>query len=146
METKAFIAKFMDELSNEGLIHGTPAQYRRAYPGPEAALMFAAGKKSGVVPHNLEHAKLILADNVFVLPDKHHPGAKAFDAFTRWPVPNKNLYPVVGVLVMARTMVQFATERPDAPPELMTDATALEKRALDAIAAGVSEIQLATAA
>jgi hypothetical protein len=141
--TTEFIAKFMGELSAEGLIHGSPAQYRRGYPNAsddEVQMLFDAGKKAGAVPHNLEHARLILSDNVFALP----AGAKRFDAFHHWPAPNKNAYPAVAVLVMARTMVQFAAERPDGPPELMADALALEKRALDAIKAGVSEITLPT--
>ena len=51
---------------------------------------------------------------------------------------------MVGALIMARTMQQFAAEHPDPDPEMMTGAITLEKRALDAIAAGVSEILLAT--
>jgi predicted NAD/FAD-binding protein len=43
---------------------------------------------------------------------------------------------------MARTMQGFAAEHPDLAPALMADAIALEKRALNAIAAGVSELLL----
>jgi hypothetical protein len=138
--TTEFIAKFMDDLSKEGLIHGSPAQYRRGYPNAsddEIQVLFDAGKKAGAVPHNLEHARLILSDNVYVFPAQ---AAKRFDAFHHWPVPDWRSYPSVAVLVMARTMVQFAAERPDHPPELMADALALEQRALDAIKAGVSEM------
>jgi hypothetical protein len=56
-------------------------------------------------------------------------------------VPDKRSYSAVGALVMARTMVQFATEHPD--HALMADAIASEKRALDAIKIGVSEIRWA---
>jgi hypothetical protein len=59
-------------------------------------------------------------------------------------VPEKRFYSLVGALIMARTMQQFAAEHPDPDPEMMTGAITLEKRALDAIAAGVSEILLAT--
>ena len=137
-----FIAAFLDDLSKEGLIHGSPAQYRRGYPkasDDEVQMLFDAGKKAGAVPHNLEHAKLIMSDNVFAFTGQ---GTKRFDAFHHWSVPDGRSYPSVAVLVMARTMVQFAAERPDHPPELMADALALEQRALDAIKAGVSELTL----
>jgi hypothetical protein len=49
-------------------------------------------------------------------------------------------YPSVGALVMSRTMQRFAAEHPDLAPDLMADALALEKRALDAIKAGLSEL------
>lgn len=147
--TTAFIEKFMDELSEEGLIHGTPAQYRRGYPNAsddEIQMMFDAGKKAGAVPHNLGHAKLILSDNVVAFTaapsSPYGQAAKRFASFEHWPVPDKHSYPCVGVLVMARTMQQFAAERPDGPPDLMADAIALEQRALDAIKAGLSELTL----
>jgi hypothetical protein len=112
----------------------------------EIQMLFDAGKKSGAVPHNLEHAKRILSDNVFALtPAPGSPygqAAKRFAAFDHWPVPNPRSFPCVGVLVMARTMQQFAAERPDGPPDLMADALALEQRALEAIKAGVSELTL----
>jgi hypothetical protein len=67
-------------------------------------------------------------------------GTKRFAAFDHWPVPNRRSYPVVGVLVMSRTMQRFAAEHPDHAPELMADALALGKCALDAIKAGLSEL------
>src|SRR5712671_702708 len=102
--TTEFIAKFMGDLSKEGLIHGSPTQYRRGYPNAsddDIQMLFDAGKKAQAVPHNLEHARLILRDNVYVFPAQ---GTKRFDAVHHWPVPDRHSYPAVGVLVMARTM------------------------------------------
>jgi hypothetical protein len=141
--TTEFIAKFMGDLSKEGLIHGSPARYRRGYPNAsdeEVQMLFDAGEKAGAVPHNLEHARLILSDNVFVFPAQ---GAKRFDAFRQWPVPNRLSYPAVAVVVMARTMQEFAKQRSDGPPDLLADAVELEQRALDALKAGLSEIRIA---
>jgi hypothetical protein len=115
-----------------GLNHGKKAnrraEYRRGYPKAteaEIQMMLDAGNKAGAVPHNLEHAKLILSDNVFALPADD--STKRFAAYHHWPV-------------IARTMQRFVAEHPDLALALTTDATTLEKRALDAIAAGVSEI------
>src|ERR1700730_6448659 len=140
-----FIAAFLDGLSEEGLNHGKKAnrraEYRRGYPKAteaEIQMMLDAGNKAGAVPHNLEHAKLILSDNVFALPADD--STMRFAAYHHWSVPDKRSYSSVGALVIARTMQRFVAEHPDLALALTTDATTLEKRALDAIAAGVSEI------
>jgi hypothetical protein len=145
-----FIAEFLDDLSKEGLIHGTPAEYRRGFPNAsdeEIQLLFDAGKKSGAMPYNLAHARLIMSDNVFALTaapgSPHGRGAKRFSSLDHWPVPDKRLYPTVGVLVMARTMQEFAAEFPDhAPPDMLAYAIGLEQRALDAIHDGVAELMV----
>jgi len=145
-----FIEAFLDGLAGEGLKHGNKArraEYRRGYPhasDAEIQMLLDAGNKAGAVPHNLEHAKLILSDNVFAYtPAGDSPygrRTKRFAAFHYWPVPEKLSYSSVGALIMARTMKRFAAEHPDIDPEMMTGAITLEKRALAAIAAGVSEI------
>ena len=141
-----FIEAFLDGLAGEGLKHGNKArraEYRRGYPhasGAEIQMLLDAGEKVGAVPHNLDLARLILSDSVFVFtpaPDSPYGrDAKRFAAFHHWPVPDKRSYSSVGALVMARTMQRFVAEHPDLAPALMADAIALEKRALDAIAAG----------
>jgi len=148
-----FIEAFLHGLAGEGLKYGNKsrrAEYRRGYShASEAAIqmLLDAGNKAGAVPHNLDHARLILSDSVFVFtpaPDSPYGrDAKRFAAFHHWPVPDKRSYSSVGALVMARTMQRFVAEHPDLDPEMMTGAIALEKRALEAIAAGVSEILLA---
>jgi hypothetical protein len=141
-KTTEFIAKFLDELSGEGLIHGSPPQYRRGYPNAtddELQLLNDAGKKAGAVPHNLEHARLIVSDNVYAFPAR---GTKRFAAFDHWPVPDVRTYPAAGLLVMSRVMQEFATRRPDGPPDLLAAAVDLEQRALAAIKAGLSELSL----
>jgi hypothetical protein len=147
--TGEFIAAFMGDLSKEGLKLGAKgkAEYRNGYPtasDDEIQMLFDAGKKAGAVPHNLGHAKLILSDNVFAFAaapgSPYGQAAKRFAAFHHWPVPDRRSYPSGAVLVMARTMQRYAADHPDLAPELMADALALEKRALDAIKAGLSEL------
>ena len=148
-----FIAAFLDELSRDGLEHRDKdrrAEFRRGYPKASEAviqMLLDAGEKAGAVPHNLDHAKLILSDSVFAFtPANDSPygrDAKRFAAFHHWPVPDKRSFSAVGALIMARTIKRFAAEHPDLDSEMMTGAITLEKRALDAIAAGVSEILLA---
>jgi hypothetical protein len=140
-----FIETFLNGLSLDGLKHGNKdrrAEFRRGYPRASEAeiqMLLDAGSKAEVVPHNLDHARLILSDNVFPLPSVTKQASK------RWPVPDKRLYSSVGSLIIARAMQRFAAENPDLAPALMADAITLEKRALDAIAAGVSEILIADA-
>jgi hypothetical protein len=150
-----FIAAFLDGLAVEGLKHRDKdrrAEFRRGYPRAsevEIRMLLDAGSKAGAVPHNLEHAKLILSDNVFAFtPANDSPcgrAAKRFAAFHHWPVPDKRSFSAVGALIMARAIKRFAAEHPDIDPEMMTGAIALEKRAVDAVAAGVSEILIADA-
>jgi hypothetical protein len=148
-----FIEAFLNGLAGEGLKHGNKdrrTEYRRGNPHASEAeiqMLLDAGEKAGAVPHNLDHARLILSDSVFVFtpaPDSPYGrDAKRFAAFHHWPVPDRRSYSSVGWLIMARTIQQFAAQHPDLDPEMMTGAITLEKRALEAIAAGVSEILLA---
>src|SRR5882757_10431590 len=131
-----FIEAFLDGLAGEGLKHGNKArraEYRRGYPRASEAeiqMLLDAGNKAGAVPHNLEHAKLILSDNVFAFTPAHDSpygrDAKRFAAFQHWPVPDKRSFSAVGCLIMARTIKRFAAEHPDLDPEMMTGAITLE--------------------
>ena len=49
-------------------------------------------------------------------------------------------YPSVAALVMARTMQRFAAANPDHDPDMMADATELERRALEAIKLHLPEL------
>jgi hypothetical protein len=138
-----FIAAFLSSLAEEGLKHDQTAdrraEYRKGYPKASEAeiqMLFDAGEKAGFVPHNLDHARLILSDNVFAFP------SATKEARHHWPVPNKNTYSSAVSLIIARGMKRYVAEHPDLAPALLADAIALEQRALDAATAGVSEITL----
>jgi hypothetical protein len=140
-----FLEEILNGLTKEGVEHGSKAEYRRGYPTAsedEIQTMFDAGRKAGAMPHNLEHARLILSDNVFAFTPADG-STKRFAAFEHWPVPDKRCYMTIGVFVMAHTMQQFAAGHPDgAAPDMLRHAHALKKRAQRAIAAGLSEMKV----
>ena len=140
-----FLEEILNDLIKEGVEHGSKTEYRRGYPKAsedEIQTMFDAGSKAGAMPHNLEHARLILSDNVFAFTPADG-STKRFAAFEHWPVPDRRCYMAIGVFVMAHTMQQFAAEHPDgAAPDMLGQAHALKKRALSAIAAGLSEMRV----
>jgi hypothetical protein len=92
MTSDRFIAAFLSGLSEEGLNHGLKidrrAECRRGYPkasDAEIQMLCDAGEKAGAVPHNLDHARLILSDSVAAFTPAHDSpygqSAKRFAAF-----------------------------------------------------------------
>jgi hypothetical protein len=65
----SLIARFLSNLSKEGIERQTRHEFRQGRPHlteAEVEIMFQAGKKAAWPPWSLEHAKLILSDNVWV--------------------------------------------------------------------------------
>jgi hypothetical protein len=64
----------LGNLSAEGIDRQCKHEFRQGYPkatDAEIEMLFQANKKAGYPPHNLEHAKLILSDNVWVFSPNH---------------------------------------------------------------------------
>ncbi len=85
------VAAMIAGLSAEGIKRQIKHEYRQGYPhatGSQLKMLFAAEIKAGSPPHNLSHARAILADNLLAfVPAYTSPFGQSFKrwhAFKHW--------------------------------------------------------------
>jgi|SRR6267378_1679228 len=88
------IARMIAGLSEEGLAYGRRCEYEQGYPfasDEQIQTLVDAEAKAGGPPHDLDHAALILADNIFAFrPVRGSPFDRSrnlWRAFDHWPRP-----------------------------------------------------------